>query len=117
MTEDTIGIDISKDTLDAHRLSTGETAQFPNSPAGLRTLRRWIGAKMPDLAVFEATGAYHAPLERSFAGVLPLVKVRMRSTRLFRLFLLFLPCAVDLVAKRGASAGSVTGQPIQSLPV
>lgn len=83
MTKDTIGIDISKDTLDAHRLSTGETAQFPNSPAGLRTLRRWIGAKMPDLVVFEATGAYHAPLERSFAGVLPLVKINPLQARRF----------------------------------
>ena len=32
-------------------------------------------------------------------------------------FLLFFCCAVDLVAKRGASAGSVAGQPVQSLPI
>jgi transposase len=83
MTKDTIGIDISKDTLDAHRLNTGDTAQFPNSSAGLRKLRRWIGAKMPDLVVFEATGAYHAPLERSCAGVLPLVKVNPLQARRF----------------------------------
>ena len=31
--------------------------------------------------------------------------------------LLFFAGAVDLVAKRGASAGSVTGQPFQSLPI
>jgi transposase len=83
MTKDTIGIDISKDTLDAHRPGTGETAQFPNSPAGLRALRRWIGAEMPDLVVFEATGACHAPLERSCAGVLPLVKVNPLQARRF----------------------------------
>jgi hypothetical protein len=69
MNKDTIGIDISKDTLDAHRLSTGAAAQFANSAAGLRALRRWIGAQMPDLVVYEATGAYHAALERGFAGV------------------------------------------------
>jgi len=45
MNKDTIGIDISKDTLDAHRLSTGAAAQFANSAAGLRALQRWIGAK------------------------------------------------------------------------
>ena len=42
---------------------------------------------------------------------------RMRSTRLFRRNPLFFGSAVDLGAKRGVPAGSVTGQPIQSLPV
>ncbi|WP_290888495.1 transposase [Hoeflea sp.] len=42
---------------------------------------------------------------------------RMRSTRLLCRFALFLRRAVDLVAKRGASAGSAIGQPNQSLPV
>ncbi|MGP9789374.1 IS110 family RNA-guided transposase [Roseinatronobacter sp. NSM] len=83
MTNDTIGIDISKDTLDVHRLSTGAAAQFANSAAGQRALRRWIGAHMPDLVVYEATGAYHAALERSFAGVLPLVKVNPLQARRF----------------------------------
>lgn len=83
MNKDTIGIDISKDTLDAHRLSTGAAAQFANSAAGLRALRRWIGAQMPDLVVYEATGAYHAALERGFAGVLPLVKVNPLQARRF----------------------------------
>ena len=83
MNKDTIGIDISKDTLDAHHLSTGAAAQFANSAAGLRALRRWIGAQMPDLVVYEATGAYHADLERGFAGVLPLVKVNPLQARRF----------------------------------
>ena len=83
MNKDTIGIDISKDTLDTHRLSTGAAAQFANSAAGLRALRRWIGAQMPDLVVYEATGAYHAALERGFAGFLPLVKVNPLQARRF----------------------------------
>lgn len=83
MMKDTIGIDISKDRLDAHRLSTGETVQFANSAAGLRALRRWIGARILDLVVYEATGAYHAALERGFAGVLPLVKVNPLQARRF----------------------------------
>lgn len=81
--KDTIGIDISKDTLDAHRLINNEARQFANSPAGLRTLRRWIGTQMPDLVVYEATGAYHAAIERCFAGVLPLVKVNPLQARRF----------------------------------
>jgi transposase len=83
MNKDTIGIDISKDTLDAHRLSTGAAAQFANSAADLRALRRWIGAQMPDLVVYEATGTYHAALERGFADVLPLVKVNPLQARRF----------------------------------
>lgn len=83
MIKDTIGIDISKDRLDAHRPSTGETVQFANSAAGLRALRRWIGTQMPDLVVYEATGAYHAALERGFAGRLPLVKVNPLQARRF----------------------------------
>lgn len=83
MIKDTIGIDISKDALDAHRLSTGAAAQFANSTAGLRALRRWIGAQMPDLVIFEATGVYHAALERDFAGVLPLAKVNPLQARRF----------------------------------
>ncbi|CUH40619.1 Transposase IS116/IS110/IS902 family protein [Jannaschia seosinensis] len=83
MRQDTIGIDISKATLDVHRLSTDEAAQFSNSSAGLRALRRWIGKQMPDLVVFEATGAYHAALERHFTGVLPLVKVNPLQARRF----------------------------------
>ncbi len=83
MTNDTIGIDISKDTLDVHRLSTGETVQFPNAPAGLRKRRRWIGVKTPDLVVYEATVAYHALLERTCAGTLSLVKVNPLQARRF----------------------------------
>jgi hypothetical protein len=51
--KDTIGTDISIDTLDAHRLSTSQAASFANSPTGLRALHRWIGAQMPDLVVYE----------------------------------------------------------------
>lgn len=79
MTKGSIGIDISKDTFDIHRLTTGAVAQFPNSAAGLRALRRWIGDDLPDLVVHEATGRYHRTLEQGLAGVLPLVKVNPRA--------------------------------------
>jgi transposase len=81
--KDSIGIDISKDRLDAHRLATGVSAQFPNGPAGFKALRRWIGGTRPDLVAYEATGPYHARLERTFAGVLPLAKVNPLATRRF----------------------------------
>lgn len=83
MTKDSIGIDISKDTLDVCRPGKDKGAQFPNSPAGLRALRRWIGDDMPELVVHEATGACHGLLERNLAGVLPLVKVNPLQARRF----------------------------------
>lgn len=83
MMKNSIGIDISKAHLDAHRRASGEAARFANSPAGLRALRRWIGADLPDLVVYEATGPYHAGLESAFAGRLPLVKVNPLQARRF----------------------------------
>ena len=38
---------------------------------------------MPDLVVYEATGAYYAALGHHFAGVLPLVKVNPLQVRRF----------------------------------
>jgi len=81
--KDSIGIDISKDRLDAHRLTTGDTTQFDNSPAGFRALRRWIGVGLPDLVVYEPTGPYHAGFERALAAALPLVKVNPLQARRF----------------------------------
>ena len=39
---DTIGIDISKDWLDAFRLSDRAQRAFDNTQAGFRALRRWL---------------------------------------------------------------------------
>jgi hypothetical protein len=46
ITNDSIGIDISKDFLDAHRLSDGSTGTFPNSARGFRILSAWLGSDM-----------------------------------------------------------------------
>lgn len=81
--KDSIGLDISKATIDAFRLDTGEAAQFANSTNGLKALHEWIGPQEPDLVVYEATGAYHAELERHFSGILPLVKVNPLQARRF----------------------------------
>ena len=83
MTNNSIGIDISKDFLDAHRLSDGAAARFPNTPAGFRALSTWLGDDMPSLVVFEATGPYHGRFERTFSGKLPLVKVNPLQARRF----------------------------------
>jgi transposase len=43
MTQITIGVDISKDTLDVHRLPDGQSLQFTNDKAGHKALAAWIG--------------------------------------------------------------------------
>jgi transposase len=83
MTDTTIGIDISKDHLDACRWPGGETCRVANDAPGHRTLLRWIGSGVTIVA-FEATGAYHGALERALhrAGV-PLAKLNPARVRRF----------------------------------
>ena len=80
---DTIGVDISKPTLDAFRLRTREHRQFPNDRAGCAALIRWIGAQAVRV-VFEPTGPYHRLFEASLvAAGIEAVKVNPRSSRRF----------------------------------
>jgi transposase len=83
MKNDTIGIDISKATLDAHRLSDGASAQFSNNKAGFSALHRWL--KNHDIAriVYEPTGPYHRAFEVAMATQFPLVKVNPLQARRF----------------------------------
>jgi transposase len=64
MSKPTIGVDISKDHLDACRWPDGESLRVSNDAAGHRRLLRWIGGEVARVA-FEATGAYHAAFERA----------------------------------------------------
>ena len=75
MMKESIGIEVSKDHLDVHCLGDGRAARFGNDAAGFRKLKAWL-PKADNIArvVFEATGPYHAALERRFGGELPLVK-------------------------------------------
>ena len=84
MSDCIIGIDISKQHLDLHRLPDGATRRVSNSSAGLRDLIRWIGKRTVTRIVFEATGAYHRTLEQTLgkAGLL-LCKVNPRQARRF----------------------------------
>lgn len=83
MTEATIGIDISKDRLDVHRLPHGHKASFANDKTGLKALVRWLGTGVRRI-VFEPTGRYHLGLERGLATAgFPLVKVNPRQAKRF----------------------------------
>lgn len=83
MSQDSIGIDVSKDHLDLHRLADGAQRRFANTAAGIAALLRWIGPEPPARVVFEATGPYHRRLERQAAGRLALVKVNPFQARRF----------------------------------
>lgn len=83
MTETTIGIDISKATLDAHRLSDGAAAQFSNDRAGFRTLKAWLKGHDIARVVYEPTGPYHRDFEVALQKELPLAKVNPLQARRF----------------------------------
>ena len=83
MMNDSIGVDVSKDHLDVHRLSDGAAARFANTAAGFRALAKWLGSRLPARVVYEPTGPYHAAFERRFAGSLPLCKVNPLQARRF----------------------------------
>lgn len=83
MMNDSIGIDISKDRLDAFRLSDKTHRAFANTPAGYGGLRRWLGDTPIGRIVYEATGPYHGAFERALGVDLPLVKVNPLQARRF----------------------------------
>lgn len=81
---DTIGIDISKDALDAYWLSKRKHKQFPNDKNGLKALIVWVRQATVTLVVFEATGVYHRALETSLAAHdLSFARVNPRQARRF----------------------------------
>lgn len=80
---DTIGIDISKDHLDAHRLSDGKAARFTNDRIGMKDLKAWIGPQCC-CVVYEPTGRYHRDLETRLSKAdHSMVKVNPKRARRF----------------------------------
>lgn len=81
---DTIGIDVSKDWLDAYSMARAEHRRFANDGKGLRALHRWLKIDGAGLVVFEASGVYHRRLENSLSGeAVPYSKVNPRQARRF----------------------------------
>lgn len=56
-----VGIDVSKDFLDAHARPAGLAGRFPNDPAGIVALVSWVRRVAPTLVVVEATGGLEYP--------------------------------------------------------
>ena len=81
-TPNTVGVDVSKAHLDAHRLRDGEAARFGNDAAGFRQLAHWIGSA--DCVIYEATGRYHRDFEEALVEAgLPLARANPLRARRF----------------------------------
>lgn len=76
-------IDISKDTLDVHRLSDGASSQFFNSKSGFLDLARWLAKTQIARIVYEPTGVYHRDFEMALGSRFPMVKVNPLQARRF----------------------------------
>lgn len=84
MTKDTIGIDVSKATLDVFWQSFQTARTLPNAEGGFAQLCDWLGTHKDVLIVFEATGAYHRGLERYLSKRgMPFIKVNPKQARRF----------------------------------
>ena len=64
----TIGVDIAKAHLDAHRLPDGVSRQFSNDGRGFAAMIKWIGKLDIERIVYEPTGAFHRCFEEALAG-------------------------------------------------
>lgn len=79
-----IGIDVSKATLDVAVLGQSAVHQFSNTAAGHRKLAAWLAALAPGCVVLEATGGYEqAVLDWLHNAGLPMVRVNPRQARDF----------------------------------
>jgi transposase len=84
MIPSTIGVDISKDFLDVHRLPDDKARRFDNSKAGHKALIRWLSEMPVTRIVYEPTGPYHRSFEQALAKAgMPLAKVNARQARRF----------------------------------
>ncbi len=82
--QDIVGVDISKDRLDAFRLSDQRHNSFGNDKAGFKALLKWIGSAEGLRIVYEPTGPYHRGMEAALAEAgHALIKVNPRQARRF----------------------------------
>jgi transposase len=82
--EVTVGIDISKESLDVHLHPKGIARQFTNDGKGHTQLIAWAAPYQPTRVVFEATGRYHRALEMALGKAgLPAVKINPLQARRF----------------------------------
>jgi transposase len=79
-----VGVDVSKDMLDAYARPANLRQRFANDAAGIAELVAWVKPLAPDRIVFESTGPYQkAAVGALLAEGLPAVVVNARQVRDF----------------------------------
>jgi transposase len=79
-----LGVDVSKDTLDAHARNAKQDRRFANSPAGVAELVVWAKTHAPTRIIFESTGPYQKlAVGALLTEGLPAVVVNARQVRDF----------------------------------
>ena len=79
-----IGIDVSKDSLEAYARPAGRRQRFANDPAGIEQLLAWVRPLAAQRILFESTGPYQkAAVGALLAEGLPAVVVNARQVRDF----------------------------------
>jgi transposase len=77
-----VGIDVSKDRLDAHCLPQRQAQAFDNNPAGVKALAQWLLTQSPRLVVLEATGGLERLIVAQLAvAEIPVVVINPRQVR------------------------------------
>lgn len=78
----TIGIDISKASLDCHSHPAGAKRQFANTAKGHKALIAWLRQWQVERIAYEATATYHRALEIALADW-PCIKLNPERARRF----------------------------------
>ena len=75
-----VGIDVSKEHLDAATLPSNVHRRVTNDAVGITELSDWFGQEAPELIVLEATGGYESACVAELARAdLPVVVVNPRA--------------------------------------
>lgn len=83
MSDEFIGIDVSKDTLDVAVHGSGKTWRVANDEEGFLQLDKELRGMQPKVVVVEATGGYQTALVSFLAPVYPIAVVNPRQVRDF----------------------------------
>ena len=84
MNNDTIGVDVSKDCLDAHRLSDGASRRFANDKAGHKAFLRMVWREAGGERRVRTDRSLYRAFERALgAARVPFAKVNPRQARRF----------------------------------
>lgn len=113
-----LGVDVSKDHLDAATLHSAAKRQFANDPDGVAQLVEWARQLGPERIVFESTGCYQKrAVGALLAASLPAVVVNARQVRDFAKGLGVLAKTDAIDAAILARFGQVVPTTVRPLPL